>query len=117
MSLSKPDASMLSVASTMTLLRTPEMLRLAQWPVSTTWLPTPLTLTLLSLHTTVRVSLIPATLNVPPAGAVVFDVDGAAADVCGIAPDGAGLCSGKLGNGNIVGSPLRETCCALKWKI
>jgi len=43
-----PDARMLSAASTITLLRTPEMLTLAQWPVSTTWLPTPLTLTCLS---------------------------------------------------------------------
>src|SRR5947209_17086611 len=110
MSLSKPDASMLSVASTMTLLRTPEMLRLAQWPVSTTWLPTPLTLTCLSLHTTVRVSLIPATLRLFPADVVV----GAPAEVCGIVPEGVGLSSGKLGNGNMEGSPLRETCCALK---
>jgi hypothetical protein len=37
--------------------------------------------------------------------------------VCGIVPEGPEFCSGKLGSGNIVGSPLRETCCALKWKI
>src|ERR1700712_1255033 len=101
---------MLSVASTITLLRTPEMLRLAQWPVSTTWLPTPLTLTSLSLHTSVRLSLIPATLRLPPAGAAV----GAPADVCGIIPAGVGLDGEPSGKGNIVGSPLRETCCALK---
>jgi hypothetical protein len=104
---------MLSAASTVTLLRTPEMVRLAQWPVITTWLATPLTLTLLSLHTTVRISLIPATLRLPPVGAIVTDV----ADVDGTVPGGVGLGEEKLGKGNMVGSTLRETWCALKKKI
>jgi len=54
--------------------------------------------------------LIPATLRLPPAGAVV----GAPADVRGVVPEGPELCSDKRGTGNMVGSPLRETCCALK---
>jgi hypothetical protein len=108
---------MLSVASTDTLLRTPEMVRLAQWPVITTSLATPLMLRLLSRHATVRISLIPATLRLPPTGAVVTDVDGAVPDVCGIVPDGAGLGEEKLGKGNMVGRPLRDTWCALKKKI
>ena len=77
---------MLSTASTVTAFWTPETLRLVQWPVITTVLETPLTLTLtlLPLQAIVRFSLMPEMLRFPPAGAVGAegsDVDGAAPGV------------------------------------
>jgi hypothetical protein len=54
---------------------TPDTVRLAQWPLITTVLETPLTLTTLSLHAIVRFSLMPETLTLPPGGGVA-DVDG-----------------------------------------
>jgi hypothetical protein len=110
---------MLSAAWTVTLFWTPETLRLAQWPVITTVLETPLTFTELSLQTIVRFSLMPATLRLPPFGAVgagVSDVEGAAR-VFVMAPDGVGVSEGMIGVGNIVVMPLRETWCAVKRKI
>ena len=80
----KPEASMLSTASTVTAFWTPETLRLVQWPVITTVLETPLTLRLLPLQAIVRFPLIPEMLRFPPAGAVDTegsDVDGAAPGV------------------------------------
>lgn len=111
---------MLSAASTVTLFWTPETLRLAQWPVITTVFETPLTLTELSLQTIVRFSLMPATLRFPPFGAVgaaVSEVDGTAARVCGIAPEGVGVCGETLGMGPKLLLPLRETWCAVKKKM
>lgn len=66
---------MLSTASTVISFCTPETVRLAQWPLITTVLDTPLTLTTLSLHAIVRFSPIPETLTRSP-GAGVGDVDG-----------------------------------------
>ena len=66
---------MLSTASTVTAFRTPDTVRLVQWPVITTVLETPLTLTMLSLQAIVRFSLMPETLSLPPGGGV-GDVDG-----------------------------------------
>ena len=80
----KPEASMLSTASTVTAFWTPETLRLVQWPVITTVLETPLTLRLPPLQAIVRFPLIPEMLRFPPAGAVGAegsDVDGAAPGV------------------------------------
>ena len=111
---------MLSAAWTVTLFLTPETLRLAQWPVITTVFETPLTFTELSLQTIVRFSLMPATLMFPPFGAVgaaVSDVDGAAARVCVMAPEGVGASEEMLGIGKRVVIPLRETWCAVKRKI
>ena len=80
----KPEASMLSTASTVTAFWTPETLRLVQWPVITTVLETSLTLRLLPLQAIVRFPLIPEMLRFRPAGAVDTegsDVDGAAPGV------------------------------------
>src|ERR1700758_85846 len=71
----KPEASMLSTAAPVTEFWTPDTLRLAQWPVITTVLETPLTLTMLSLQAIVRFALIPETLSSPPGGGA-GDVDG-----------------------------------------
>lgn len=104
---------MLSTASTVTLFWTPETERLAQWPVITTVLETPLTSTTLALHVTVWLSLMPETWRFSPAGGV----DGLAPGVCVIPPDGVGLFVEMLGVGNRVAKPLRETWCAVKSKI
>src|SRR6185312_15033423 len=61
---------MLSAESTVTTFSMPDTDRLTQWPVITTWLETPLTMTERSLQAMVRFSLIPETLTVPPGGAV-----------------------------------------------
>jgi hypothetical protein len=66
---------MVSTASTVIEFCTPDTVRLAQWPVITTVLETPLTLTMLSLQAMVRFSLIPEMLRLPPGGGV-SDVDG-----------------------------------------
>ena len=107
----------MSAASTVIWFWMPDTITLAQWPVMTTLLVIPLTLTLPPLHAIVRTSLMPETVMLSPAGAVVADVDGAAPGVCGIVPDGMGLAEGKLGMGNMLGRPLRETWCALKRKM
>ena len=75
---------MLSTASTVTLFWTPDTDRLAQWPVITTVLETPLMLTVLLLQATVWFSLMPEMLTFSPAGAVGTaegDVDGPAPGV------------------------------------
>jgi len=64
---------MLSAASTVTEFLAPDTVRLAQWPVITTVLENPLTLTKLSLHAIVSFSPIPATLSWPPGGGVDGD--------------------------------------------
>ncbi|BBZ46182.1 hypothetical protein MPRM_34630 [Mycobacterium parmense] len=61
---------------------TPETVRLAQWPVMTTELETPLTLTMLALQAMVRCSLMPETLTRAP-GAGAADVDGPRGTVAG----------------------------------
>ena len=66
---------MRSTASTVMAFWTPDTVRLVQWPVITTVLETPLTLTMLSLQAIVRFSLMPETLSLPPGGGV-GDVDG-----------------------------------------
>ena len=71
----KPEASMLSTASTVIAFWTPDTVRRVQWPVITTVLETPLTLTMLSLQAIVRFSLMPETLSLPPGGGV-GDIDG-----------------------------------------
>ncbi len=75
---------MLSTASIVTVFCTPDTDMLAQWPVITTVLETPLMLTVLLLQAIVWFSLIPETLMFSPAGAVgtkEADVDGPAAGV------------------------------------
>ena len=59
---------MVSTASTAIEFWTPDTVRLAQWPVITTLLEIPLTVTTLALQAIVRVSLIPETLILAPAG-------------------------------------------------
>ncbi len=71
---------MVSTASTVIEFWTPDTVRLVQWPVITTLLEIPLTLTMLSLQAIVLFSLMPAMVRVPPGGAV-GDVDGAALGV------------------------------------
>src|SRR4029077_17763630 len=69
----------------------PDTLTFTQWPVIVTVLETPLTLTWLSLHAIVLLSLTPATLICPPDGAVVTVF-------AGPPPPGAvGWMLGKLG--------------------
>ena len=111
---------MLSAASTVTEFCTPDTERLAQWPVITTVLETPLTLTALSLQAIVRFSLMPEMVRSVPAGGVgtaADDVDGAAPGVWVTPPDGLGLLGKMLGVGHRVAKPLRETWCAVKSKI
>ncbi len=72
----KPDASMVSAASTVMEFCTPDTVRLAQWPVTTTVLETPLTLTMLLLQAMVRLALMPETLSGPPGGGVGAPADG-----------------------------------------
>ena len=50
------------------LILTPDTVTVAQWPVIVTVLAIPSTLTWLSLHAIVLVSLTPATLSCPPGG-------------------------------------------------
>src|SRR6476469_2997496 len=57
----------------------PDTVTFTQWPVSVTVLETPLTLTWLSWHAIVLLSLMPATLICPPGGAVVTVFAGPAA--------------------------------------
>ncbi len=67
-SLLKPAASMVSTESTVTEFLMPDTVRLVQWPVITTVLDMPLTLTMLSLQAIVRFTLTPETLRLAPAG-------------------------------------------------
>src|SRR4051794_9991721 len=97
---------MVSTASTVIEFWTPETVRLAQWPVITTVLEIPLTLTMLSLQATVRFSLIPEMLSWPPAGAVA-EVEGA--DVRVLLVDGGGevgLLAGEVNGMEMVGGDV-----------
>jgi len=67
----RPDASIWSDVSRVTLFCMPETVTVAQWPVIVTVLETPLMLTSLLLHVSVLVSLMPDTLSCPPGGAAV----------------------------------------------
>lgn len=107
----EPEAWMLSDASTVIWFWMPDTLTLVQCPVIVTLLVIPLTLTLPPLHAIVRTSLMPETVTLSPVAA--DDVDGATPGVCGI----VGLTEGKLGMGNMLGRPLRETWCAVKRKM
>ena len=103
----------MSAASTVIWFWIPDTLRLAQWPVITTLLVIPLTLTLPPLQAMVRASLMPETVMFSPAGAVDTDVDG----IDGMVAVAVGLAVGMLGMGEKVVMPLRETWCAVKRKI
>lgn len=103
----------MSAASTVIWFWIPDTLRLAQWPVITTLLVIPLTLTLPPLQAMVRASLMPETVMFSPAGAVDTDVDGAD----GMVAVAEGLAVEMLGMGKRVVMPLRETWCAVKRKI
>lgn len=59
---------MVSTESTVTEFLMPDTVRLVQWPVITTVLDMPLTLTMLSLQAIVRFTLTPETLRLAPAG-------------------------------------------------
>ena len=72
----RPDASMVSAASTVTEFCMPDTVRLAQWPVITIVLEIPLTVTTLSLQAIVLFSLMPETGELP-ARRRSGDVDGA----------------------------------------
>ena len=74
---------MRSTASTVMAFWTPDTVRLVQWPVITTVLETPLTLTMLSLQAIVRFSPMPEMLRLPPGGGV-GDVDVDGADAVGV---------------------------------
>lgn len=111
---------MVSAASTVIWFWIPDTLRLAQWPVITTLLVIPLTLTLPPLQAMVRASLMPETVIFSPAGAVDTDVDGidgGIAFVGGMVAEAVGPAVGNLGIGEKVVMPLRETWCAVKRKI
>jgi hypothetical protein len=111
---------MVSAASTVIWFWIPETLRLAQWPVITTLLVIPLTLTLHPLQAMVRASLMPETVMFSPAGALDTDVDGidgVVAFVGGMVAEAVGPAVGILGMGEKVVMPVRETWCAVKRKI
>jgi len=92
----KPEASMVSAVSTVIEFSTPDTVRLAQWPVITMVLDTPLTLTMLLLQATVRFSLIPEMLSWPP-GSGAGDVVG-----FGVRPvDGVGMRGAVVGAVNV----------------
>ncbi len=65
----EPEAWMVSAASTVIWFWMPDTVTLAQWPVITTLLVIPLTLTLPPLQAMVRLSLMPETVMLSPAGA------------------------------------------------
>jgi hypothetical protein len=96
----------------------PDTVTLAQWPVITTLLVIPLTLTLPPLQAMVRTALMPETVMFSPAGAVDTDADGiGVAVVDGMVAEAVGLAVEMLGMGKRVVMPLRETWCAVKRKI
>ena len=110
----------MSAASTVIWFWIPDTLRLAQWPVITTLLVIPLTLTLPPLQAMVRASLMPETVMFSPAGAVDTDVvgiDGEVTFVDGMVPDAVGLSGEMLGTGKRVVRPPREIWCEVKEKI
>ena len=116
-----PEASMVSAASTVMEFFTPDTVRLAQWPMITIVLETPLTVTMLSLQAMVLFSLMPETLSCPPSGGR-GGVDGPAVGV-GVPPrDGVGLCGessahGDLGGGRVADEMIErtpESWCAAK---
>src|ERR1700735_4855592 len=107
---------MVSAASTVIWFWIPDTLTLTQWPVITTLLVIPLTLTLPPLQAMVRTSLMPETVMFSPAGAVDVDVDGIGV-VGGMVAEAVGLAVEMLGIGRRVVMPLRETWCAVKRKI
>jgi hypothetical protein len=111
--LPEPEAWIVSTASTAIWFWIPDTLRLAQWPVITTLLVIPLTLTLRPLQAMVRASLMPETVMFSPAGAVDTDVVG----IDGMVAVAVGLAVEMLGMGKRVVMPLRETWCAVKRKI
>ena len=106
----------MSAASTVIWFWIPDTFTLVQWPVITTLLVIPLTLTLPPLQAMVRTSLMPETVMFSPAGAVDTDVDGVAV-VGGMVAEAVGPAVEMLGMGNRVVMPLRETWCAVKRKI
>src|ERR1700744_4826157 len=109
-----------SAASTVIWFWIPDTFTLAQWPVTTTLLVIPLTLTLPPLQAMVRASLMPETVMFSPAGAVDTDVDGidgAVAFVGGMVAEALGPAVGLRGMGEKVGMPPRETWGAVKGKI
>ena len=109
---------MVSAASTVIWFWIPDTPTLAQWPVITTLLVIPLTLTLPPLQAMVRASLMPETVMFSPAGAVDTDVVGiGVAFVGGMVAEAVGLAVEMLGMGRRVVMPLRETWCAVKRKI
>lgn len=113
----EPEAWIVSAASTVIWFWMPDTLTLAQWPVITTLLVIPLTLTLPPLQAMVRTSLMPETVMFSPAGAVDTDADGGVAVVGGMVAEAVGLAVEMLGMGKRVVMPLRETWCAVKRKI
>jgi hypothetical protein len=115
--LPEPEAWIVSAASTVIWFWIPDTLRLAQWPVTTTLLVIPLTLTLPPLQAMVRASLMPETVMFSPAGAVDTDVDGIDGGLAFVGGMAVGLAVEMLGMGKRVVMPLRETWCAVKRKI
>ena len=116
----EPETWIVSTPSTVIWFWIPDTLTLAQWPVITTLLVIPLTLTLPPLQAMVRASLMPETVIFSPAGAVDTDVDGIDGWVAfggGTVAEAGGPAVGMIGVGNIVVMPLRETWCAVKRKI
>ena len=113
----EPEAWMVSAASTVIWFWIPDTLTLAQWPVITTLLVIPLTLTLPPLQAIVRASLMPETVMFSPAGAVDTDVVGIGGAVAFVGGMAVGLAVEMLGMGEKVVMPLRETWCAVKRKI
>jgi len=107
----------MSAASTVIWFWIPDTVTLAQWPVITTLLVIPLTLTLPPLQAMVRASLMPETVMFWPAGAVDTDVCGVGARLAVVAAEGVGPTVGMLGMGEKVVMPLRETWCAVKRNI
>src|SRR6185437_376191 len=92
---------MVSTDSMVIVFRTPDTVRVAQWPVITIVLETPLTLTLFSAQAMVRLFPTPATLMVAP-GAGAGDVSvvgsvGSVTEVPGRDADGAALRAVVLG--------------------
>src|ERR1700692_1297889 len=108
---------MVSAASTVIWFWIPDTITLAQWPVITTLLVIPLTLTLPPMQAMVRTSLMPETVMFSTAGAVDTDVDGAVPFVVGMVAEAGGLAVEMLGMGKRVVMPLREPWCAVKRKI
>lgn len=104
----------MSAASRVIWFWIPDTVTLAQCPVITTLLVIPLTLTLPPLQAIVRASLMPETVMFPPAGAVDTDAGGVGARLAVVPADGVGPAGEKLGIGEKVVMPLRETWCAVK---